>query len=75
MSRLHIAEPTLEVKHGDRVLIMHPLPDTYDTEICDFCGHSVKCDYYVSDDEDAWKQVAYDICSKCQKKLIEEAKE
>jgi len=54
---------------------MHPLADTYDTEICDFCGHHVKCDYYVSDDADAWLQVSYDICSKCQKKLIEEAKE
>jgi len=75
MSRLHIAEPTLEIKHGDRTLIMHPLADTYDTEICDFCGHHVKCDYYVSDDADAWLQVSYDICSKCQKKLIEEAKE
>ena len=28
-------KPTLEIKHGDRVLIMHPLPDTYDTEICE----------------------------------------
>lgn len=71
MSRTHIAEPTLQVQYRDRILTMHPMPDTYATEICDFCGNKKKCDYYVSDDEEAWKQVSYDICKDCQKEISE----